>query len=74
MKAASSKVTRRRLSPKTLELICKRRIVIRAAGSRELTSKLAKQCGQAIKEDLEERRVAVMLEAAEAGKSIRKVH
>ena len=71
MKAESSKVTKRRLSPETLELI-RQRGLARAAGNRELTSELAKQCRQAIKEDLKERRAAVMVEAAEAGKSIRK--
>uniref|UniRef100_A0A0K0DQT5 Uncharacterized protein n=1 Tax=Angiostrongylus cantonensis TaxID=6313 RepID=A0A0K0DQT5_ANGCA len=65
MKAQSSKVTKRCLSPETLELIRQRRIT-RAAGNRELTSELAKQCRQAIKEDLKERRAAVMVEAAEA--------
>ncbi|KAE9412758.1 hypothetical protein Angca_008712, partial [Angiostrongylus cantonensis] len=71
MKAESSKVTKRRLSPETLELI-RRRGFARAAGNGELTSELAKQCRQTIKEDLKERRAAVMVEAAEAGKSIRK--
>ncbi|KAE9414302.1 hypothetical protein Angca_008528, partial [Angiostrongylus cantonensis] len=55
MEAESSKVTKRRLSPETLELIRQRRIA-RAAGNRELTSELAKQCRQALKEDLKERR------------------
>uniref|UniRef100_A0A158P944 Endo/exonuclease/phosphatase domain-containing protein n=1 Tax=Angiostrongylus cantonensis TaxID=6313 RepID=A0A158P944_ANGCA len=55
MKAESSKVTKRRLSPETLELI-RQRGIARAAGNRELTSELAKQCRQAMKEDLEERR------------------
>uniref|UniRef100_A0A0K0CVB3 50S ribosomal protein L22 n=1 Tax=Angiostrongylus cantonensis TaxID=6313 RepID=A0A0K0CVB3_ANGCA len=73
MKAESSKVTKRRLSPETQELI-RQRGIARAAGKRELTSELAKQCTQAIKEDHKERRVAVMVEAAEAGKSIRKAH
>ncbi|VDM59618.1 unnamed protein product [Angiostrongylus costaricensis] len=73
MKVESSKVTKRRLSPETLELICQRGIA-RAAGNRALTSELAKQCRQAIKEDLKERRAAVMVEAAEAGKSIRKAY
>uniref|UniRef100_A0A158P636 Uncharacterized protein n=1 Tax=Angiostrongylus cantonensis TaxID=6313 RepID=A0A158P636_ANGCA len=71
MKAESSKVTKRRLSPETLELI-RQRGLARAAGNRELTSELAKQCRQAIKDDLEERKAAVMVEEAEAGKSIRK--
>uniref|UniRef100_A0A0K0CZ71 Transposase n=1 Tax=Angiostrongylus cantonensis TaxID=6313 RepID=A0A0K0CZ71_ANGCA len=71
MKAESSKVTKRRLSPETLELTHQRGIA-RAAGNRELTSELAKQCRQTIKEDLKEKRAAVMVEAAEAVKSIRK--
>uniref|UniRef100_A0A0K0DR71 Uncharacterized protein n=1 Tax=Angiostrongylus cantonensis TaxID=6313 RepID=A0A0K0DR71_ANGCA len=71
MKAESSKVTRRRLYPETFELI-RQRGIVRSAGNRELTSELAKQCRQAIKEDLKERKAAVMVEAAEAGKSIHK--
>uniref|UniRef100_A0A158P7X9 Histidine ammonia-lyase n=1 Tax=Angiostrongylus cantonensis TaxID=6313 RepID=A0A158P7X9_ANGCA len=43
MKAESSKVTKRRLSPETQELI-RQRGIARTAGKRELTSKLAKQC------------------------------
>uniref|UniRef100_A0A0K0DAR4 Uncharacterized protein n=1 Tax=Angiostrongylus cantonensis TaxID=6313 RepID=A0A0K0DAR4_ANGCA len=54
MKAESSKVIKRFLSPETLELIDQRGIA-RAAGNRELTSELAKQFRQAIKEDLKER-------------------
>uniref|UniRef100_A0A0K0DDY3 Phage protein n=1 Tax=Angiostrongylus cantonensis TaxID=6313 RepID=A0A0K0DDY3_ANGCA len=73
MKAKSSKVTKRRLSAETLKLI-RQRGIARAAGNRELTSELAKQCRQAIKEDLKERRAAVMVEPAEAGKSIGKAH
>uniref|UniRef100_A0A0K0CZD5 Uncharacterized protein n=1 Tax=Angiostrongylus cantonensis TaxID=6313 RepID=A0A0K0CZD5_ANGCA len=69
MKAECSKVTKRCLSPETLELIRQREIA-RAAGNRELTSELAKQCRQAIK-DVKERRAAVMVEVAEAGKTIR---
>uniref|UniRef100_A0A0K0D8K8 KfrA_N domain-containing protein n=1 Tax=Angiostrongylus cantonensis TaxID=6313 RepID=A0A0K0D8K8_ANGCA len=71
MEAESSKVTKRYLSPETLELI-RQRGIARATGNRELTSELAKQCRHAIKDDLKERRAAVMVEAAEAGKSIRK--
>uniref|UniRef100_A0A0K0DAY1 Reverse transcriptase domain-containing protein n=1 Tax=Angiostrongylus cantonensis TaxID=6313 RepID=A0A0K0DAY1_ANGCA len=71
MKAESTEVTKRRMSPETLELIRQREIV-RAAGNRELTSELAKQCRQAIREDPKERRAAVMIEAAEAGKCTRK--
>uniref|UniRef100_A0A0K0D7Q8 Uncharacterized protein n=1 Tax=Angiostrongylus cantonensis TaxID=6313 RepID=A0A0K0D7Q8_ANGCA len=63
MKAERSKVTKRRLSPETLELIHQHGIE-RAAGNRELTFELAKQCRQAIKEDLKERRAVVMVEAA----------
>ena len=37
----------------------------------KLTSELAKHCRKAIAEDLKERRAAVSVEAAEAGKSIR---
>uniref|UniRef100_A0A0K0CXU0 Uncharacterized protein n=1 Tax=Angiostrongylus cantonensis TaxID=6313 RepID=A0A0K0CXU0_ANGCA len=55
----------------TLELI-RQRGIARAAGNRELTSELVKQCRQALKEDLKERRAAVMVEAAKPGKSIRK--
>uniref|UniRef100_A0A0K0DJ32 PFL domain-containing protein n=1 Tax=Angiostrongylus cantonensis TaxID=6313 RepID=A0A0K0DJ32_ANGCA len=71
MKAESSKVTKRRLSPGTLELI-RQCGIARAAGNRGLTSELAKQCRKATKEDLRERRAAVMVEAEEAGKHIRK--
>ncbi|KIH47234.1 hypothetical protein ANCDUO_22709, partial [Ancylostoma duodenale] len=45
--------------------------VARAAGNYQLTSELAKRCREAIKEDLKERRAAVLAEAAEAEKSIR---
>uniref|UniRef100_A0A0K0DND2 Uncharacterized protein n=1 Tax=Angiostrongylus cantonensis TaxID=6313 RepID=A0A0K0DND2_ANGCA len=71
MKVESSKVTMRRLSPETLELINQRGIV-RSTGNDELTYKLAKQCRQATKKDLKERKAAVMVDAAEVGKSIRK--
>ncbi|VDM53970.1 unnamed protein product [Angiostrongylus costaricensis] len=73
MNAQCSKVTKRRLSPETLKLI-RQRGIARAAGNRELTSEHAKQCRQAIKEDLRGRRAAVMGEAAEAGKNIHKGH
>ncbi|KAJ1359224.1 hypothetical protein KIN20_017912 [Parelaphostrongylus tenuis] len=59
IKAESPKVTKRRLSPQTLELI-RQRGIARAACNRNLTSELAKRCREAIKEDLEERRAAVM--------------
>ncbi|VDM62812.1 unnamed protein product [Angiostrongylus costaricensis] len=70
MKAESSKVTKRRLSSETLELI-RQHGIARAAGNRELVSEPAKQCRQAIKQNLKKRRAAVMFEAAEAGKIIR---
>uniref|UniRef100_A0A0K0DMH9 Endo/exonuclease/phosphatase domain-containing protein n=1 Tax=Angiostrongylus cantonensis TaxID=6313 RepID=A0A0K0DMH9_ANGCA len=50
----------------TLQLI-RQRGIARAAGNPEQASELAKQCRQAIKEDLKERRAAVMVEAAKAG-------
>ncbi|KAJ1351586.1 hypothetical protein KIN20_007805 [Parelaphostrongylus tenuis] len=71
MKAESPKVTKRRLSLRTLELIPQHKIA-RAIGNRSLTSELAKCCREAINEDLKERQAAVMAEAAEARKSIRK--
>uniref|UniRef100_A0A7I4Y071 Reverse transcriptase domain-containing protein n=1 Tax=Haemonchus contortus TaxID=6289 RepID=A0A7I4Y071_HAECO len=70
-KAESLQVAKRRLSSETLELI-RRRGIARAAGNYQRTSELAKLCREAIKEDLKERRAAVMDGAAEAGKSIRK--
>ncbi|VDM53259.1 unnamed protein product [Angiostrongylus costaricensis] len=75
VKAESSKVPRskKRLSPETLELI-RQRGIARAACNRKLTSELAKQCRQATKEDLKERKAAVLVEAGEAGKSIRKAN
>ncbi|KIH44059.1 hypothetical protein ANCDUO_25927 [Ancylostoma duodenale] len=69
-KAEGSRTTKRRLSYETLELI-RQRGAVRAAGNYQLTSELAKQCREAMKEDLKERRAAVLAEAAEAGKSIR---
>uniref|UniRef100_A0A0K0D4M5 Transposase n=1 Tax=Angiostrongylus cantonensis TaxID=6313 RepID=A0A0K0D4M5_ANGCA len=51
MKVESSKVTKRRLFPETLELI-RQRGIARAAGNRELTSEPAKQCRQATKKIL----------------------
>uniref|UniRef100_A0A0K0DDV2 Transcriptional regulator n=1 Tax=Angiostrongylus cantonensis TaxID=6313 RepID=A0A0K0DDV2_ANGCA len=66
MKAESSKVIKKRLFPETLELV-RQRGIARDAGNRVQTSELAKQCRQVIKEDLKERRAAVMVEAAEAG-------
>uniref|UniRef100_A0A0K0DKU1 Endo/exonuclease/phosphatase domain-containing protein n=1 Tax=Angiostrongylus cantonensis TaxID=6313 RepID=A0A0K0DKU1_ANGCA len=73
MKGESSKVTKRRLSPETVELI-RQLVIAQAAGNRELTSELAKQCREAIKNDFKERRAAVMVEAAEAERSIGKAH
>uniref|UniRef100_A0A7I4YYM3 Reverse transcriptase domain-containing protein n=1 Tax=Haemonchus contortus TaxID=6289 RepID=A0A7I4YYM3_HAECO len=70
-KAESLQEAKRRLSSKTLELI-RQRGIARATGNYQQTSELAKLCREAIKEDLKERRAAVMDEAAEAGKSIRK--
>uniref|UniRef100_W6NFM3 Uncharacterized protein n=1 Tax=Haemonchus contortus TaxID=6289 RepID=W6NFM3_HAECO len=60
-----------RLSSKTLELI-RQRGIARATGNHQQTSERAKLCREAIKEDLKERRAAVMDEAAEAGKNLRK--
>ncbi|KAK6755353.1 hypothetical protein RB195_013994 [Necator americanus] len=62
--------TKRRLSPKTLEVI-RQRGATPAAGNQELTSELAKLCREAVKEDLKERRAGMLAEAAEAGQSIR---
>uniref|UniRef100_A0A7I4YIY3 Reverse transcriptase domain-containing protein n=1 Tax=Haemonchus contortus TaxID=6289 RepID=A0A7I4YIY3_HAECO len=70
-KAESPQVAKRRLSSKTLELI-RQRGIARATGNYQQTSELAKHYREAIKEDLKERRAAVMDEAAEAGRSIRK--
>ncbi|VDO23764.1 unnamed protein product [Haemonchus placei] len=70
-RAESLKDVKKRLSSKTPELVRQREIA-RAAGNNQLTSDLAKQCREAIKEDLNERRATDLAEAAEAGKSIRK--
>nr|CDJ96454.1 endonuclease-reverse transcriptase [Haemonchus contortus] len=70
-RAESLKDVKKRLSSKTLELI-RQRGIARATGNHQQMSELAKLCREAIKEDLKERRAAVMDEAAEAGKSIRK--
>ncbi|VDO44136.1 unnamed protein product [Haemonchus placei] len=70
-KAESLQVAKRRLFSKTLELI-RQRGIARATGNYQQTSQLTKLCRKAIKEHLKERRAAVMDEAAEAGKSIRK--
>ncbi|EYB85282.1 hypothetical protein Y032_0301g1829 [Ancylostoma ceylanicum] len=69
-KAEGLRTTKRRLSHETLELI-RQRGAARAAGNYQLTSELARRCREAIKEDLKERRAAVLAEAAEAGRSIR---
>ncbi|EYC13479.1 hypothetical protein Y032_0043g735 [Ancylostoma ceylanicum] len=68
--AEGSRITKRRLSHETLELI-RQRGAGRAAGNYQLTSELAKRCREAIREDLKERRATVLAEAAEAGRSIR---
>ncbi|KIH47015.1 hypothetical protein ANCDUO_22929, partial [Ancylostoma duodenale] len=68
--AEGSRGNKKRLSYETLELI-RQRGAARAAGNYQLTSELAKRCRDAIKEDLKERRAAVLAEAAEAGKSNR---
>ncbi|KIH60696.1 hypothetical protein ANCDUO_09043 [Ancylostoma duodenale] len=69
-KAEGSRTTKRRVSYEALELI-RQRGGARAAGNYQLTSELAKRCREAIKEDLKERRAAVLAEASETGKSIR---
>ncbi|RCN40180.1 hypothetical protein ANCCAN_13875 [Ancylostoma caninum] len=51
--AEGLRVTKRRLSYETLELI-RQRGAARAAGNYQLTSELAKRCREAIKEDLKE--------------------
>ncbi|KIH50780.1 hypothetical protein ANCDUO_19138, partial [Ancylostoma duodenale] len=68
--ADGSRATKRRLSYESLKLI-RQRGVARAAGNYQLTSELANRCREVIKEDLKERRAAVLAEAAEAGQSIR---
>ncbi|WKX90214.1 hypothetical protein Q1695_009229 [Nippostrongylus brasiliensis] len=68
--AERPKNTRKHLSNETLELICQRGAA-RTEGDYLRTSEIAKLCRGAIKEDLKERRVAVLVDAAEAGKSIR---
>ncbi|XGW24665.1 hypothetical protein V3C99_006248, partial [Haemonchus contortus] len=60
-KTESLKDVKKRPSSKTLELI-------RAACNNQLTSELAKLCREAIKEDLKERRAAVLTETAEAAR------
>ncbi|RCN25238.1 hypothetical protein ANCCAN_29051, partial [Ancylostoma caninum] len=57
--AEGLRVTKRRLSHETLELI-RQRGAARAAGNYQLTSELAKRCRKAIKEDLKKRRAAVL--------------
>ncbi|VDL82499.1 unnamed protein product [Nippostrongylus brasiliensis] len=68
--AESPNNTRKRLSHETVELI-RQRGVARTEGNYLRTSELTKLCRGPIKEDLKERRVAVLVDAAEAGKSIR---
>uniref|UniRef100_A0A7I4YDU4 Reverse transcriptase domain-containing protein n=1 Tax=Haemonchus contortus TaxID=6289 RepID=A0A7I4YDU4_HAECO len=64
-KAETLQVAKRRLTSKTLELI-RQRGIARVTGNHQQTSELAKLCREAIKEDLKERRAAVMDEASEA--------
>ncbi|VDO83061.1 unnamed protein product [Heligmosomoides polygyrus] len=68
--AESLKTTKKRLSPETLKLIRKRGPA-RASSNYQLTSKLAKLCREAIKDDLNERKAKALAEAAEAWLSIR---
>ncbi|EPB68070.1 hypothetical protein ANCCEY_12835, partial [Ancylostoma ceylanicum] len=68
-KAEGLRTTKRRLSHETLKLI-RQCGAARAAGNYQLTSELARRCREATKEDLKERRIAVLAEAAEAGRSI----
>ncbi|KAK6736234.1 hypothetical protein RB195_019110 [Necator americanus] len=51
--------------------LIRQRGAARAAGNQELTSELARLCREAIQEHLKERRLEVLAEAAETGKSIR---
>nr|CDJ84999.1 hypothetical protein HCOI_00712600 [Haemonchus contortus] len=69
-KAESLKDVKKLFSSETLELI-RHRGNVRAAGNNKPTSEFAKLCREAIKEDLKERRAAVMGGEAEAGESIR---
>ncbi|VDO55326.1 unnamed protein product [Haemonchus placei] len=71
MEAESFEDVKKLISSETLELI-RQRGIARAADISQLMSEFAKPCREAIKEDLKERRAAVLNEAAEAGKSIRK--
>uniref|UniRef100_A0A7I4YGP7 Stomatal closure-related actin-binding protein 1 n=1 Tax=Haemonchus contortus TaxID=6289 RepID=A0A7I4YGP7_HAECO len=71
LRKLSLKDVKTRLPPKNLELI-RQRGIARATGNCQQASELAKLCREALKEDLKERRAAVMDEAAEAGKSIGK--
>ncbi|EYB97648.1 hypothetical protein Y032_0139g2142 [Ancylostoma ceylanicum] len=71
-KAEGSKTIKRLLSHETLELI-RQRGAARGTGNYQLTPKLARRCREAIKEYIEERRAAVLAEAAEAGRSIRNI-
>ncbi|KIH44737.1 hypothetical protein ANCDUO_25235, partial [Ancylostoma duodenale] len=69
-KAEGSRATKNLLSYETLELI-RQCGAARAAGNYQLTSELAKRCREAVREDLKERRAAVLAEATETRKSIR---
>ncbi|KAJ1358038.1 hypothetical protein KIN20_016342 [Parelaphostrongylus tenuis] len=64
-KAESPKVTKRRLSPQTLQLI---RVESREQQARYV--RLAKRVKEATKENLKERRAAAMTESVEVGKDI----
>ncbi|XGW24784.1 hypothetical protein V3C99_006336 [Haemonchus contortus] len=67
----SLQVSKRRLASNILELI-RQHGIARATGNHQQTSELAKLCRETIREDLQDRRAAVVDEADEAGKSIRK--
>ncbi|KIH51834.1 hypothetical protein ANCDUO_18074 [Ancylostoma duodenale] len=54
--------------PSSLDPARPQRGAARAAGNYRLMSELAKRCREAEKEDLKERRAAVLAEAAEGGK------
>uniref|UniRef100_A0A7I4YLH6 Uncharacterized protein n=1 Tax=Haemonchus contortus TaxID=6289 RepID=A0A7I4YLH6_HAECO len=69
-KAESLQVAERQLFSETLELIGQRGTT-RAAGNCQQTSKLAKLCREAIKDDLKEKRAVLMDEATKPERSIR---
>ncbi|VDM61052.1 unnamed protein product [Angiostrongylus costaricensis] len=74
IKGGCSKLTKKRLTPETLELKGQHGFA-RSAGNRQLSfsSELAKQCRQMIKEGLIKIIAAVVVEAAEPGKSTHKL-